>query len=359
MSVRRITSQDVAKLAGVSRTTVSFVLNNVNGSQISEETRQRVLDAAKELDYVPDAAAQALASRKSQTVGLIIIRSPHQVATDAFLTEMLNGLAAAAQDYGLRMLIDIIEQEHQEEIYLQLVRAKRIDGLILAGPRFDDLALKDLQKHHFPTVLIGELPGVPFASVDVDNCAAAHKAVAHLLNLGHTRIGCITNALSMYGAAQERLEGYIQALEAAGLPFDEALIRYGDFDPESGYRQMQSLLDLTPRPSAVFVASDVVAIGAMAAIHARGLRIPEDMALVGYDDILLASYLNPPLTTVHLPATDLGYTAVEMLVRLIQHQPLETLNFRHETHLVIRDSCGAKQKDRLSPPIPALPLQHR
>lgn len=341
MSGSRITSRDVAKLAGVSRTTVSFVLNNVTDVQISDETRQRVLAAAQQLGYEPDAAAQALASRRSQSIGLVIVRSPYQISTDAFLTQMLNGLVAAVQANRLRMLVDIVEQEHQARAYLNLVRANRIDGLILAGPRVDDVALQDLVEEHFPTVLIGELPGISFPSVDVDNRAAARQAVAHLLSLGYSRIGCITNAPRMYGAPVERLRGYQDALEAAGLPYDEALVGYGDFDPASGYRQMKHLLDLDPPLRAVFVASDVVALGAMSAIHECGLRIPQDVAVVGYDDIPLDPYLHPPLTSVHLPAFDLGYQCVEMLVRLIHRETLETVNLRLPTNLVVRASCGA------------------
>jgi LacI family transcriptional regulator len=317
------------------------VLNNVAGAQISEETRQRVLLTAKRLGYVPNAAAQALASKRSRSIALVIVRRPYQVATDSFLTQMLNGMVSAVQTYQLRLLIDIIEPEHQEKAYLELARANRVDGLILAGPSNDDAALQTLVEHNFPTVLIGELPDAPFASIDVDNRAAVAKAVAHLIRLGHRRIAFITNAPISYGAARERLLGYKDALELAGLAFDEYLVRYGDFDPESGYRQMKSLLTISPRPDSVFIASDVVAIGALAAMHDVGLRIPEDIAVVGYDDILIAPYLHPPLTTVHLPAGELGFSAVEMLVQLIRQENLEMLHVRHETHLVIRASCGA------------------
>lgn len=344
MSTRRITSHDVAKLAGVSRTTVSFVLNDVPGIQISDETRQRVLDAAEELNYVPNAAAQALARRRSQIIGLAIIRGAHQVSTDAFLNQMLNGLIMAVQENNLRLLLDITAPEHQEQAYLQLVRAKRIDGLILAGPTLNDVALLGLAEQNFPTVLIGNLPNIPFPSVDVDNRSAAKQAVTHLVRLGHRQIGCITNASHLYHSAIERLAGYRQALEAANIPYNETLIRYGDFDPKSGYQQMQSLLEVSPPISAVFISSDVVAMGAISAIRKHGLRIPEDIAIVGYDDVPLACYLSPPLTTVHLPAADLGYQAVDALIRVIHRQSLEQHHLQLPTQLIIRDSCGGKAK---------------
>ena len=340
MSAKRVTSQDVAKIAGVSRTTVSLVLNDVQNIQISEETRQRVLTAARELGYVPDAAAQALASRRSQIIGLILTRSPHHIASDAFLTQILDGLIEVAHQYGNRLLIDIVEAQHQEKAYLQLVRAKRIDGLLLSGPRFDDNALQTLEEHGFPTVLLGQMPGSSFCSVDVDNRTAARQAVAHLLALGHTRIACITNADASYTAATDRLSGYRDALEAAGIAYAPGLVRYGDFDPLSGYMAMQELLQTGPTFTAAFVASDIVALGAKAAILENGLRVPGDIALVGFDDVPLARYADPPLTTVHLPALDLARRASELLVQLISGQQPLVGNILLETHLIVRESSG-------------------
>lgn len=341
MGVKRVTSQDVAKAAGVSRTTVSLVLNNVQGIQISEETRQRVIETAQEMDYVPDAAARALASRRSQIIGLFLTRNPHHIASDGFLTQIIDGLLEASRKYGMRLLIDIVETQHQKAAYLQLVRAKRIDGVILSGPRFDDEALQALEEDGFPTVLMGQLPGKKFYSVDVDNRASARMAVQHLLNLGHTQIACITNAPLSYTAASDRLEGYREALLAAGLPYDESLVRFGDFDLDSGYTQMQGLFDVSPLPTALFVASDVVAIGAKAAIREHGLEIPRDIALVGFDDVPQARYMDPPLTTVHLPAFELARQASEMLLQLIKGDYPPHRVVLLDTKLVIRRSCGA------------------
>jgi LacI family transcriptional regulator len=337
-----VTSQDVADRAGVSRTTVSLVLNNVPGTQISKATRQRVQDAAHALNYVPDAAAKALASRQSQTIGLLLIRTPHQIASDAFLTQTLDGLIQSIHHAGMRLLIDIIEPKHQKEIYLQMVRAKRIDGIILSGPRYDDEALTALEEAHFPTVLLGQVPGSWFSCVDVDNRAAAVSAVAHLLKLGHTRIACITNAPLTYTAAIDRLRGYRQALEEAGIPYDESLVRYGEFDCESGYRQMLSLLENKVSFTAAFVASDTLAFGAKATIRERGLRVPQDIALVGMDDLPVARYTDPPLTTVHLPAIELARHAAEMLFQIMHEQEPEHRQIILDTHMVVRESCGAK-----------------
>ena len=344
MSLKRITSKDVALHAGVSRTTVSLVLNNVSGVQITSKTRRRVLQAAEELGYVPEAAARALASRRSNIIGLILTRSPHHIASDAFLTQILDVLTNKVRQNGMRLLLDIVEDIKHPETYIELARARRIDGIILSGPTFNDRGLQALEEERFPTVLMGELPGSTFYSIDIDNFNAAKLAVEHLINFGHSRIGIITNAPLAFTAATDRLRGYRHALELAGLTFYPNLIRYGDFAPESGYQQMESLLEEKPPPSAVFVASDVVAIGAMGAIRERGLEIPEDIALIGFDDIAFAQYLDPPLSTVNLPAIDLACQALEILFQLIAHKPPKSKHVRLDTQLVIRHSCGAHMR---------------
>jgi LacI family transcriptional regulator len=341
MVAKRVTSSQVAEKAGVSRTTVSLVLNNVQGVQISDETRGRVIEAVLELGYVPNAAAQALASRRAQIIGLILTRNPHHISSDAFLNQILDGLITAAHEHSIRLLIDIVEVQHQKKAYLELVRAKRIDGLILSGPRFNDEALVSLEQERFPTVLMGQLPETDFYSVDIDNYAAAKQAVTHLINLGHERIACITNARLSYTAAAERLRGYRQALESQNLAYDEDLVRFGDFDPESGYQQMMDLLVGENKISAVFVASDVVAIGAKAALVEQGLKIPQDIALVGFDDVPLARYLDPPLTTVRLPASELATRASQILIQIIQGDPPSQKQVLLESELIVRQSCGA------------------
>jgi LacI family transcriptional regulator len=241
----------------------------------------------------------------------------------------------------MRLLLDIVEDVHHRESYLELARARRIDGIIFSGPRINDEAMQSLEQDGFPTVLMGQLPGSSFCSVDVDNCAAARKAVAHLIELGRQRIGCVTNAPLTYTAAADRLLGYRQALEQAGITFDQNLVRYGNFDLESGYVQMASLLDVQPAISAVFVASDVLAFGAMGAIRERGLSIPEDIALVGFDDVPFARYVDPPLTTVSLPAAELARKSCEILFELIHKDHPVQRNVLLDTHLVVRQSSGA------------------
>ena len=346
MPKKRVTSQDVANLAGVSRTTVSFVLNDVKGFNISPETRQKVRDAAESLSYVPDATAQALASRRAKAIGLVMTRSPHHIATDTFLPQIIGGLMEVVKDNKLRLLIEYVEAEHQDRAYLELARSKHIDGMILLTPRLDDAGLKKLEQVDVPTVLMGEIEGSNLYSVDVDNELAARKAVRHLLELGHTRIACITNAPATYTAAPDRVRGYRNALSDAGISPDDSLIRYADFTPESGYAEMNSLLESGKQFTAVFVASDNVAMGVKAALIEAGKKVPEDISLVGFDDIPWAQYANPPLTTIHLEAQELARRACLVLMDLLKGKEPELKRQVIDTHLVVRKSCRALELER-------------
>lgn len=341
MAKRRVTSREVAERAGVSRTTVSFVLNEVERAQISEETRQRVLQAAQDLGYVPDAAARSLASGQTHTLGLIICQPPDHILVDAYLPQVIYGLSEASRERGFRVLLESVEDVRQPNAYIDLVRAKQIDGILLFGPRSDDSQLPALIADGFPIVLIGRFDNEAAYFVDVDNQAAAYKAVIHLAKLGHQRIACITNAPPEYISAVERLSGYRQALTEAGLPYDESLVRYGDFDPDSGYRAMHSLLATHPSLTAAFIASDVVTFGAMAAIRELGWRIPQDIAIVSFDDVPSARYMAPPLTTVRMPAIEQGRQGGQMLIDLIGEEIPANPQVFLETELIIRQSCGA------------------
>jgi DNA-binding LacI/PurR family transcriptional regulator len=205
----------------------------------------------------------------------------------------------------------------------------------------DDSALKLLIEHGIPTVLMGHLPEKSYPSVDVDNRAAAEQAVSHLIRLGHRQIACITNASTAYAASDARLHGYQDALRAHAIPFRESLVRQGDFDPESGFRQMTSLLESGQEIRAVFVASDVVAFGAMAAIREHRLDIPSDIAVVGFDDVLVARYIEPSLTTIRLPMAELASEACTMLVGMIGGEHPQQVNVLLDARLVVRNSCGA------------------
>ena len=339
MSKKRITSQDVANLAGVSRTTVSLVLNDVEGINISQETRQKVHDAAENLGYVPNATAQALATQRARAIGLVMTRSPHHIATDAFLPQILAGLLGIVKHHKLRLLIEAVDAEHQDREYLELARAKHIDGMILLTPLIDDVGLKKLEDVGVPSVLMGKLTDSNLYSVDVDNRLAARKAVDYLLKLGHTKIACIANSPPSYSAAPERILGYKDALFGSGITPDDELIYNADFDPQSGFICMKSLLMSGKKFTAVFVASDNVAMGAKSALRDAGLRIPDEISIIGFDDIPWAKYSDPPLTTIRLPAQELASEACLMLLDLMQGSKLVQKHMVLDTELIVRKSC--------------------
>lgn len=335
---KRTTSADVATLAGVSRTTVSFVLNERTDVKIPDDTRRRVLDAAEQLGYHPNAPARQLAGGRSHVIALVLRQSPEQIAGDAVLAETLRGLASAARTDGFRVMVEPLAPDGPDATYAGLLRAQHADGLVISGPRVDDPDLIALVRDGFPIVLQGALPDVNVTSVDVDNVAGARGAVEHLIALGHRRIACITNASLVYTAAQERLTGYRDALRAAGIDAPAELVAEAAFDAASGHAAMAGLLARTTF-DAVFVASDVVALGAIGALREAGLRIPADISVVGFDDIPLAAYFDPPLTTVRLPAFELGQAAGRALLDRIADRavPARTLL---STELIVRASTA-------------------
>jgi LacI family transcriptional regulator len=345
MANKRTTSFDVAKKAGVSRTTVSFVLNNVNGVNISESTRQRVLDAAKKLNYHPDAAGRKLVSGKSCTLGLVLRQSHEQVFADAFLPRVLLGIEQAVTTQGFEVLLKSLEPDDNNG-YVRLINENQVDGIILSGPRQDDTEIIRLHKEGFPIMLMGQLPEGDIPFVDIDAVEGAACAVQHLIDLGHRRIALITNASLKYTSAQQRLSGYLKALQEAGIDPNDSYIKEGNYTPKSGFETMSELLQVLPRPSAVFIASDVVALGAILAIKSKELSIPEDIAMVGFDDIPLAEYYDPPLTTVRLPAYGLGWAAGERLVRLVNSESLDLESVLLEFELITRQSSAVNLKSK-------------
>jgi DNA-binding LacI/PurR family transcriptional regulator len=271
----------------------------------------------------------------------VLRQTPDQVFSDRFLPQVLSGLSTAATAQGYHLLIEPAPPDGSHSDYTRLIRERHVDGIVLSGPRFDDEELIRLHIEDAPIVLMGQLPHTDLPFVDVDNVGGATLATQHLIELGHQRIGFISNAPLTYTASADRLAGYRQTLLAAGIGYDEALVRYGDFTPDSGEVAMKELLQVNPRPTAVFVASDTVLMGALKVIRAEGLDIPRDIALIGFDDIPLAEFLEPPLTTVRLPAYGLGWGAADLLIRRINQENIKQPAILLETELVIRKSSGA------------------
>lgn len=336
MAVKRVTMDTIAKAAGVSRTSVSFVLNNTPNKNIPEATRQRILQAAQELGYYDRQA--------NQFIAFVLHQTPDQIAQDALLGEVLRGLSEVIVPHGYYVGVFPMPLEGQTS-YIDLLNKRQPSGIVLSGPVHKDSSeLKSVLAQDVPTVIQGQVDSPDFYYVDVDNVQGSYTAVRHLLELGHRRIGLITNAPLNYTASMHRLRGYQLALNEAGLAFDPALVRHGAFTSTSGYNAMSDLLmSLSPveLPSAMFVASDVVALGAMQAARQYGLQIPQQISFVGYDDIPLAPYLTPALTSVRIPAADLGSHAGRILLALLQGQAHQPRSLLLDNQLRIRESTQA------------------
>jgi LacI family transcriptional regulator len=301
---RRTRAADVAKAAGVSQTTVSLVLNGRSG-HVSAATRVRVLAAAEALGYHLNAPARQLASGVTNTIGIVVRQGPEQLREDAFLGATLQGLASVVRDSGYRVVVETLAPG--EGTYAQLLRAQQVDGLVVSGPRIDDTELDRLVADGFPVVIHGSRPDLSAPSVDVDNEAGARLAVEHLLALGHRRIGCVIFDRS-FTAGRERYAGFESALRDAGIEPDPDLIAEVGYRLPRGRGAGPSVGQLIERGgfTALFAAADMTAARVLGALRDGGRRVPADVALVGFDDLPFAELLDPPLTTVHVPATQVG-----------------------------------------------------
>lgn len=342
--MKRPSQYDVAKLAGVSRATVSLVLNGVtNGNvSISDETRKRVWEAIEELGYVPDARARALRSGDTKTLGLIIpdIRNPH-------FWETAEGVEQEARDAGYHLLLSNIalKAEYANEIFKDLLH-RRIDGLIIMGSF--TLASEEAHTHlsrfferHLPIVEISDHYSVHYQvdRVSSDYHTATKEVMAYLLKMDHRRIGMLYG-VAVPELATDRLQPYRESLLAAGLPVEEELIVQCGPTVEDSYQATVNLLALSPRPSAIIVVNDLLAIGAVRAISDAGLRIPADISLVSYDDIAIARYLVPRLTTVSKDISSMGRTAVKLLLARFQEPNRAYQTEKRPARLIIRESTG-------------------
>lgn len=273
----------------------------------------------------------------SRTIGFVLRQSAEHVAADALLPETLRGIAAAAHGGDYRVLVEPLPPGGGT--YEAIIQSHHADGLILSGPRSDDAELEVLALEGYPIVVQGGIDGSPVPSVDIDNRAAARAAVEHLISLGHRDIACVTNAPFAYTAAAERHAGYRDALEAAGIEVHPTRTAEGDFDAPSGHAAMRRILHAGERPpTAVFVGSDVVAFGVYGALREAGLRIPTDVSVVGFDDIALGAYADPPITTVRLPAFELGETAGRLLLDILAGRTVPNRTLL-KSQLVVRASA--------------------
>jgi LacI family transcriptional regulator len=336
-----VTLEDIARIAGVSKSTVSRVMND--DPNVGKRTRERVLQVAREHNYVPNHAAQALVRKRSQVIGVVIPGTAHIFFGDnSYFPMLLQGIANSTNTLDYSMLLWLGHNHRDREHFSRRILQNRMtDGLIIAS-MLDDDPLFDRMIESIPFIVMVECPLRHLdrvSYVTIDNVASGRMATEHLISLGYQRIAHITGNL-LISDGQDRLQGYRQALESAGLPYDPDLVYHGDFTYNTGYNGMEALLP--KQPDAIFVASDNSAHGAIQAIEDAGLRVPDDIAIVGFDDLDVATKINPNLTTVQQPIQDKGEAAVKLLVDLITGSVTGPQRIILPTRLVIRDSCGAK-----------------
>jgi DNA-binding LacI/PurR family transcriptional regulator len=330
-----ISIKDIAKAMNISYSTVSRALNN--SPRVKQETRRQIQIMAAEMGYLPSAVARSLVMRRTNTIGIVVTK-----ITDLFFAEVIQGIEETALNAGQNVILTNSDGKPDRELAaIQNLRERRVDGIILVAACADQESKRRLftsTGFETPIVIINNVHREHFGySIETDNLGGGRQATRHLLDLGHPRIAHITGPISEWDAV-ERQAGYEQALQEAGLSVDPALIVYGDNRPEGGWQAMQQLLTLPHPPTAVFCYNDATALGATRAIYAAGLRIPQDISLVGFDDIDLAPFFQPPLTTVAQAKREMGALAVQMVLDLLNHKTVQDCVL--PSRLVIRESTA-------------------
>lgn len=308
----RPTLEEVAARAGVGRGTVSRVING--SPRVSDATRAAVEAAVAELGYVPNTAARALAANRTDAIAMVVPEPETRFFSEPYFSDILKGVGAQLSDTEMQLLLIFAGSDRERRRLAQYLAAHRVDGVLLVSVHADDPLPDLLSQLEIPAVISGprsEHETLP--SVDSDNYGGGRSAVEHLIERGRTRIGTITGRLDVYGA-QRRVVGYRDALEDAGREVDERLIVPGDFTEEGGRRAMTELLTRCPDLDAVFAESDVMAAGARQVLREAGRRIPDDVALVGFDDSAIARHMDPPLTSVRQPIEEMGRAMIDLLL---------------------------------------------
>jgi LacI family transcriptional regulator len=329
------TIRDVAKQAGVAPITVSRVVNN--SGYVSEKTRARVEAAIADLGYVPNVLARSLRSRRTDTLALIVTD-----ISNPFWTTVARGVEDAASDAGFNVILcNTDESEVEQDKYLRVLLQKQVDGVLLVPARSALEPIQFIRSQDTPAVILDRL--IPNAQADTVRCdseGGAYQLTRLLLSLGHRQIAVLSGPQGV-STAEDRVAGYQRALTEAGLDLDPALVYYGQFSLESGYTMTQQMLAATPRPSGLFAGNNFIAIGALRALRDTGLQVPEDLALVGFDDLPADLVVDPFLTVAAQPAYEMGQQATELLLRRLSGEAPEAYQeVLLPTEIIVRQSSG-------------------
>lgn len=335
------TIKDVAKVAGVSVTTVSRALNGY--PDVNEQTRKKIAQVAKELGYVPNMAARTLVMKKSKTLGLLISGITHSSSKDNFIYEVLCGMNDRSGELGYDLILfSTTPYKQSQKSYQDLCKERGADGLILMGLRTDDPYLQEVVNSSIPTVLIDiPLEGKNVGYVTSDNEAGAKSAVDYLIRLGHRKIAMI-NGYPFADVSIRRLVGYKAALEEAGLPYEPSLVYDGQFREHIAAEVTYQLLFKHPDVTAIFCASDLMAIGSIRALEKMGKKVPDQVSVIGFDDIPISQYMSPALTTVHQNIYEMGYQATQLLVDMLEKRKVKRTVIL-KTELIERGSAKKRE----------------
>jgi LacI family transcriptional regulator len=331
-----ITIKDVAERAGVHASTVSRVINNNQRSSIREKTRLKILEAIRELGYRPNSIARNLRLKTSDAIGMLI-----PDITNPLFPEVIKGVESLASENDLSITLCNTDDNPEKELkIIRFLLGRMVDGFLLASVHMRDETIEEVDKSGLPYVMVnrGNRKDAG-ARVVPDNAAGARLAVQHLVSLGHKKIAHIAGFLYT-DTGIERLEGYRKTLNLANIPFNPDYMVETGYKEADGYKAMSKMLRLADRPTAVFAANDLLAMGAILAIHEKGLRVPEDISVVGFDDIWVADRITPALTTVKIPLYKMGYLAMSMLLNKMKDIPVEQERILLEPSLVVRRSTA-------------------
>lgn len=332
----RPTLEQVAARAGVGRGTASRVING--GEKVSEKARQAVEDAIAELGYVPNANARALVTRRTDAVALVIAESEERVFGEPFFAGIIRGIGSALAEADRQLVLLLAQASERRGALDDYLTRQHVDGVLLLSLHDDDELPDRIRNHGLPVVVGGRAnEGVRHGFVDVDNVQGAELAVAHLVDRGRLRIATIAGPADMVAGAS-RFQGYAAGLAAAGRKLDERLVARGDFGQESGAAAMRELLAREPAVDAVFCANDLMALGALQTLRDAGRKVPQDVAVVGFEDAPVALSAHPPLTTVHQSPEQMGREMVALLLETMTGPEEDRPGRMLPTYLVVRDS---------------------
>ena len=333
-----ITLKDIAERVGKSVPTVSRALAGF--SDISPQTRAEVQRVALEMGYEPNLTARNLQKQRTDTIALILPPARELRFSDPFFSEFLSGLVQGTAAHSYNLNISTSPAEIDQEIYLRHIRSRRFDGFIVVRTQRQDARIDLLREHDVPFVSFGRVEnGNDFHLVDENGYGAVRSIVDHLFDLGHRRFACIAEPLH-FTKSYHRVQGFLDGLRAHDLAADDSLVIESQFRQRSGLMAGRELLDRLQPPTAIIACNDLIALGAMSAAQEKNIVVGRDVSITGFDDILLAEYANPPLTTVHQPAQQLGEMVVQMLFKVINREAVDKKQIIIEPEIVVRQSSG-------------------